>query len=329
MPNLPGWSKSHVQQLSSVSIHSYPNTHCSNHTVTIDMLLTDAAAQNEAHYIASLQLPAKLDQLGLPLQLGEGNSVSCGGMPGVSNSFASAVWAVDTLFNLAAVGMRGFNFHGGGSSLASYSAFVFANGSTERVTVQPLFYALHVFARATRDYPRIVYTEVQSTTNPAIKLHSTWNGQRATTVIVHKHYNATAPATVTLTYTAPPAPLDSPAATFSFPAALVYRLYATSIQAEFDISLSGATWAGSSDGKLVGQPVPEHVQPVSCSQGVYVVVVQAGSVVLVEWQVDGGGSGLGGGEDGGGTSNGGGPAVCGVSMVRIAALLVGLALLLL
>ena len=39
------------------------------------------------------------------------NSASCEGAAGVSDSFASALWALDTMFNFARQGVQGVNFH--------------------------------------------------------------------------------------------------------------------------------------------------------------------------------------------------------------------------
>jgi len=47
-------------------------------------------------------------------RLGEANSFYNGGAPHVSDSFASALWAIDFLFTCAASGASGVNFHGGG-----------------------------------------------------------------------------------------------------------------------------------------------------------------------------------------------------------------------
>ena len=39
------------------------------------------------------------------------NSVNCGGRPGVSNTFATALWAPDALFALLRAGVDGINLH--------------------------------------------------------------------------------------------------------------------------------------------------------------------------------------------------------------------------
>ena len=47
----------------------------------------------------------------MPLRVGETNTASRGGKAGVSDSFASALWAVDYLFTVAELGVEGVNFH--------------------------------------------------------------------------------------------------------------------------------------------------------------------------------------------------------------------------
>ena len=63
---------------------------------------------------------------GLQFRLDEINSAAlrrCLGRTGVSDTFASALWMLDTLFNMASVGVDGVNFH----SLpgADYELFTF------------------------------------------------------------------------------------------------------------------------------------------------------------------------------------------------------------
>ncbi len=63
---------------------------------------------------------------GLPFRVDELNSVACGGKRGVSDTFASALWAVDSLFEMARVGVSGVNFHMFPG--ASYALFRFRLG---------------------------------------------------------------------------------------------------------------------------------------------------------------------------------------------------------
>lgn len=66
------------------------------------------------------RLAGVADAAGLPLRLTEANSYYFGGRDGVSNVFASALWAADFMLAMAQLGVAGIHFHGG--TLASVEA---------------------------------------------------------------------------------------------------------------------------------------------------------------------------------------------------------------
>jgi hypothetical protein len=73
--------------------------------------------------------------------------VACGGKRGVSDTFASALWALDSLFEFARIGVSGVNFHMFPG--ASYILFSFRRpGGRWVATVQPEYYGLLLFAQA-------------------------------------------------------------------------------------------------------------------------------------------------------------------------------------
>ena len=77
------------------------------------------------------------------------NSVACGGRAGVSNTFASALWALDTMFELARTGDDGVNSPT--SPRASYQLFRFHHRRRHwRVIVHPEYYGMLLFAQAFR-----------------------------------------------------------------------------------------------------------------------------------------------------------------------------------
>ena len=82
---------------------------------------------------------------GLQFRLDETNSVSCGGTSGISNTFASALWAAGFLPQVMASGAVGVNMHGNPTNCKGYSP-VCAAGPYElsigQLTAQPEFYAL-------------------------------------------------------------------------------------------------------------------------------------------------------------------------------------------
>jgi hypothetical protein len=79
------------------------------------------------------------------LRLDETNTVSCGGRAGISDTFASALWAVDYVARTMAAGAAGINLHGDPANCQGYSPVC---GSTpERLakgalTAQPEWYGL-------------------------------------------------------------------------------------------------------------------------------------------------------------------------------------------
>ena len=78
----------------------------------------------------------------IPFRLTEINSVTCGGTPGVSNAFATALWAPDAIFEYVRAGARGVNLHARVTSVNDPFAF-----DRRGVIVHPLLYGMILFAR--------------------------------------------------------------------------------------------------------------------------------------------------------------------------------------
>jgi len=81
---------------------------------------------------------------GAPVRLAECNSYYNGGAPGVSNSYASALWVIDFLFTCALWEVSGVNLHGGGRG--AYTTI--ADRNNEVVEVRPQYYGLKLFGMA-------------------------------------------------------------------------------------------------------------------------------------------------------------------------------------
>ncbi len=90
-------------------------------------------------------LNAGAQQLGIPYRMSECNSFNKGGVPGVSNSYASSLWVIDFLFDVALGGGTGVNMHGGGRS-PSYTPIADDDGGV--VEVRPEYYGLLLFSLA-------------------------------------------------------------------------------------------------------------------------------------------------------------------------------------
>lgn len=86
-----------------------------------------------------------VNKLGIPYRVSECNSFYNGGGPGVSNSYASSLWVIDFLFDVALGGASGVNMHGGGDS-AGYTPIADDSGAV--LGVRPEYYGLLLFSLA-------------------------------------------------------------------------------------------------------------------------------------------------------------------------------------
>lgn len=83
-------------------------------------------------------------ETGLPFRLAETNSCFSGGKAGVSDTFASALWGGDLMYQLASQGGVGINFHGGGYGWYTPVAGTRGNGFLAR----PIYYGMLLFEQA-------------------------------------------------------------------------------------------------------------------------------------------------------------------------------------
>lgn len=146
-----------AHNLAFLTLHYYPFSACS---IPSAAAATDIALLSDGIMTALAQRfsrdVAVARAYGLPLRVGETNSVSCHGKAGVSDSFASALWGLDVLFTLAKAGLRGVNFHiyDLDRSPGYYNPIVSAATETAPGTwvystgVRPLYYAMLLFGRA-------------------------------------------------------------------------------------------------------------------------------------------------------------------------------------
>jgi hypothetical protein len=84
---------------------------------------------------------------GVPIRIDEMNSVTCGGAPGVSDVFASALWAFNALFQAMSDGVDGVNIHTFPGTANQLFGFATVAGQWT-ATVRPEYYGLQMFAKA-------------------------------------------------------------------------------------------------------------------------------------------------------------------------------------
>jgi hypothetical protein len=110
-------------------------------TSTVDYLVTP-----DTTLVSNLAtLKAGAQTIGIPYRMSECNSFYNGGSPNVSDAYASALWVIDYLFNLAQGGASGANFHGGGNS-TGYTPIADSSGVVQ--DARPEYYGMYLFTLA-------------------------------------------------------------------------------------------------------------------------------------------------------------------------------------
>jgi len=223
------------------TFHTYPLHRCwvragSSTYPTIPHLLAPESAEGSSDFFASAVAAAHAR--GIPFRVDELNSVSCKGARGVSDTFASALWALDTLFHLDQIGVDGVNIHT--LDNVPYEPFSFARTRGRwRASVRPLYYGLLFFTRAAPAGSRLLFVSQQ----PSTTLHTWATEDRSGTVRVTV-INTSGAHSSTLA-------LDVPGAQTS---ATVERLTAPSLRATRGVSLAGQSFGTSSTtGQLSGR----------------------------------------------------------------------------
>ena len=152
-----GWIKTllryRTRMLRVITAHVYPYSACAKPGQatypTIQRILSENATAGMARTIAPAV--ALAHKAGLSLRLTEINSVTCGGTPGVSNAFATALWAPDALFELMNAGVEGVNLHARVTSINRPFFF-----TRQGLQTRPLLYGLILFKRMLGPGARLV-----------------------------------------------------------------------------------------------------------------------------------------------------------------------------
>jgi len=252
--------------LAVATVHRYPLHGCLTNPdqagyASVTNLLADQASAGLAQAVASAATVAH--QHGVPFRLDELNSASvasCLGKRGVSGTFSSALWVLDTLFNLADVGVDGVNIHT--LPTAAYELFTFRWVHRHwEAFVHPEYYGLLMFAQAFPPGARLIPVSV-SPTGP-LKVWATRDAHGTVRVeLINKD------------------PDNSYQVQLQAPGGVGHleRLEAPSVNARGGVTLGGRTFGGETRTGVLAAPQTETVTPV---RGTYTVTLPAGSAALL------------------------------------------------
>jgi hypothetical protein len=247
MAHLPGFLSAEPG-LGLVTFHRYPLS-CfapvgSPKYPTIANLLASYASRGLAQSVALYAALAHAQ--GIQFRVDELNSVACAGLKGVSDTFASALWSLDSLFELAQVGVDGVNVHT--LPRAPYQPFSFTqSGGQWSAVVHPLYYGLLMFAQATPPGARLL--PVGAAAPSGVKLWATLAPDQAIRYVLINEGAATHVIRLT-------PPVLTPTATLE-------QLRAPGLRATSGVTLGGQTFGASTQtGSLSGPRVSAVVRAV-------------------------------------------------------------------
>jgi hypothetical protein len=137
---LAPFAKQFKSQIQFLSQHYYAEGPPTDPSMTIQRLLRPSP-QLEAEFAGMQQT---CQENGLTFRLTETNSCYSAGKPGVSNTFASALWGAELMYQLATAGGIGINFHGGG-----YGWYTPIAGTAQKgLEARPIYYGMLLFQQA-------------------------------------------------------------------------------------------------------------------------------------------------------------------------------------
>jgi hypothetical protein len=166
-----------------LTLHAYASSTCwpvsSPYYPTIASLLGDNAAHGLAEGVHGTIALGRAHAG--PLRVTELNSTSCGGKPGVSDSFATALWAPDALFEMIRIGVRGANWH-----IRPHLLNAPFELSGRAVEARPELYGLAVFAQMLGPGAQLVGLRSTPTQGRELKAWAVRTNTRTSVLLINK-----------------------------------------------------------------------------------------------------------------------------------------------
>jgi hypothetical protein len=264
--NLPRFLSAEPQ-VRIVTFHRYGlnrcvKTHFDPHYPTVPALLSRFASRLLMNGVDPLIAVAhRRHEL---FRVDEMNSVTCGGVLGISNSFATALWSIDALFTMARDGVDGVNIHTYPRGYNELFDFARVHGRWATTTVRPEYYGLWMFAQAAPPGARLLQI-AGGDRDQALRAWATRGLDGRTRVILINDSTSRA-YSVTLR-----ARGDSADGT-------VERLQAPSAYATSRVKIGGRTFGSRT---TTGRLGPPHLSQVAPAGGSYRVALPASSAALL------------------------------------------------
>jgi len=200
------------------------------------------------------------------IRVDELNSVACRGKPGTSDTFASSLWAIDALFQLARLGVDGVNLHT--LPRSAYELFAFSRaGGRWRANVRPVYYGLELFAQAAPPGSRLLrLSEVPA--GSGVSVWATRSPDRHVRVVL---INKDTSRSHSVTLRAPSGPPTS--------GATLERLQASGVSSRSAVTIGGRSYGAATDTGRLPRLQTQPLRP--RAGGEYKVTLARASAILV------------------------------------------------
>ncbi|KAI0920658.1 hypothetical protein AcV5_010341 [Taiwanofungus camphoratus] len=270
-----GFVLAYANNLAALTVEHYPDDNCAalyagfgpakDPQAEFPAYLTHAAGRGIiGPYLNSSSLALAA---GKPFVMFETNSASCGGFPGLSDSFGAALWALDYGLQMAASNFSHALLHVGGQDVY-YNPFTpppTNQSSYHKWTIGPIFYSV------------LAVAEALGSSNNSQVIDLAANGNNDYTPGYAIYEGGTLARLALLNFMTDPSGANAYVANISIgggsmgqpnaiPAQVqVKYLLAPSVGEKFNITWAGQTFGGqfASDGRLLGN---ESVQTIPCDQ---------------------------------------------------------------
>ncbi|EMD34946.1 glycoside hydrolase family 79 protein [Gelatoporia subvermispora B] len=271
-----GFIPAYQNSLGALAVEHYPDDNCAAafpdagfgapkdpQTVFPEYLNHNAGKDIVGAYIDSTNIA---QQYGKPFLMFETNTASCGGFPGISDSFGSALWGIDYALQMAYANFTGALMHVGGvdDSYNPFTAPPTNMSQFEQWTIGPIFYANLVVAEAlgTSGTSQVLDLNMNEG-NIYTPGYGIWeNGQLARLVLINFMTDPTGANSYTTTIQVGGVDGEANAT----PASVrVKMLAAESVAVKENITWAGQTLGNrfAADGRLSGD---EEIQTITCDQ---------------------------------------------------------------
>jgi hypothetical protein len=160
-----GYAEGLAQSPVMLTGHHYPLGCAQSPAPSIELLLSPVTRGREARSLETyLSIASAQD---IPLRIDETGTVSCGGVPGISNTYAASLWATGYITQAMAAGAAGINLEGNPTNCGGYTPLCApdaADARAGRLQAEPEWYAL-LLTRSLVGY-RPLPTTITSTSTP-------------------------------------------------------------------------------------------------------------------------------------------------------------------